>query len=99
MPYEPIRFLIEMKAASGTGGDLREFLEGFVAEVKLEEGCVDAILLQDGADTDSFVLEEHWESREQRRSFQDAMEESGVNAGIKSFLSRPAVTRSFTRLV
>jgi quinol monooxygenase YgiN len=99
MPYEPIRFLVEMKAAAGKSTDLRQFLEGFVAEVKLEEGCVGAHLMQDGADPDAYVLEEQWESREHRRAFQDAMEEAGVNAGLKAYLARPAITRSFVRLV
>lgn len=99
MPYEPIRYLVEMKAASGKSVDLRQFLEGFVGELKMEEGCVDAHLLQDGADPDAYILEEHWESREQRRAFQDAMDEAGVSAGMKSFLSRPPATRSFIRLV
>lgn len=99
MRYEPIRYLVEMKAAAGKGNDLRQFLEGFVAEVKLEEGCVDAHLMQDAGDADSFVIEEAWESKEQRRAFQEAMEEAGINAGIKSFLGRPAITRSFMRLV
>ncbi|MBW1879404.1 MAG: antibiotic biosynthesis monooxygenase [Deltaproteobacteria bacterium] len=99
MTVEPVRFISHMEAKAATRDELREMLEALVAELKMEDGCFDAALLQDIRRSDSFTMIEQWISVEAHDSFEDALREAGVTDAIVDMLKGRPDTRAYMRLV
>jgi quinol monooxygenase YgiN len=99
MTVEPVRFISHMEAKAATSEELREMLEALVHELKMEDGCFDAALLQDIRRPDSFTMIEQWISVEAHDSFEDALREAGVTDAIVDMLKGRPDTRAYLRLV
>ena len=80
--------LVKLNTLAGKRKELWQTLQSIVAQMKMEEGCVDSSFYQQAEDENEFLLIGEWENPEALNDYLRSIHFK-VLMGAKSLLSRP----------
>ena len=89
------RVILEVKAKPGTGDELIALLRSILPETRAHEGCTSVETLRSSDDSDSVVVVEVWETREQYDKYLAWQRERGTSARLMEALAEPPIIRHF----